>query len=136
MDLKERVKDSINSLELPLKCLLGYLDGKHDPELRLQMLPGSNVIEVDYAGNKTEQYLMEVIMRGSDEGLINQVLWQVANALGDNDFRVISKDGSFIFSKLEIASLPHPTMADTTGAVTYVFDFKITVDTFAKKKEG
>lgn len=136
MDLKERVKDSINSLDLPLKCLPGYLDGKHDPELRLQMLPGSNVIERDYAGNKTEQYLMEVIMRGSDEGLINQVLWQVANALGDNDFRVISKDGSFIFSKLEIASLPHPTMADTTGAVTYVFDFKITVDTFAKKKEG
>ena len=33
MDLKERVKDSINSLDLPLKCLPGYLDGKHDPEL-------------------------------------------------------------------------------------------------------
>lgn len=132
MDLKERVKDSINSLELPLKCLLGYLDGKHDPELRLQMLPGSNVIEVDYAGNKTEQYLMEVIMQGSDEGLINQVLWQIADALGDNDFRVISKDGSFVFLTLEIASFPHPTMADTTGTVTYVFDFKITVDTFEK----
>ena len=132
MDLKERVKDSINSLDLPLKCLLGYVDGKHDTELRLQMLPGSNVIEVDYAGNKTEQYLMEVIMRGSDEGLINQVLWQIANVLGDNDFRVISKDGSFVFSKLEIASFPHPTMADTTGTVTYVFDFIITVDTFEK----
>ncbi|WCT60407.1 phage tail terminator protein [Limosilactobacillus portuensis] len=132
MDLKERVKDSINSLALPLKCLLGYLNGKHDPELRLQMLPGSNVIERDYAGNKTEQYLMEVIMRGSDEGLINQVLWQIANVLGDNDFRVISKDGSFVFSTLEIASFPHPAMADTTGTVTYVFDFKITVDTFEK----
>lgn len=130
MDLKERVKDSINSLRLPFKCLLGYLDGKHDPELRLQMLPGSNVIERDYAGNKTEQYLMEVIMRGSDEGLINQVLWQIANVLGNNDFRVISKDGSFTSSTLEIASFPHPTMADTTGTVTYVFDFKITVDTF------
>ena len=112
--------------------LLGYLDGKHDPELRLQMLPGSNVIEVDYAGNKTEQYLMEVVMRGSDEGTINQVLWQIANALGDNDFRVISKNGSFVFSTLEIASFPHPTMADTAGTVTYVFDFKITVDTFEK----
>lgn len=132
MDLKERVKDSINSLELPLKCLLGYLDGKHDPELRLQMLPGSNVIEVDYAGNRTEQYLMEVIMRGSDEELINQVLWQITNVLGDNNFRVISKDGSFVFSTLEIASFPHPTMADTTGTITYVFDFKITVDTFEK----
>ena len=132
MDLKERVKDSINSLYLPLKCLLGYLDGKHDPELRLQMLPGSNVIERDYAGNKTEQYLMEVIMRGSDEGLINQVLWQIANVLGDNDFRVISKNGSFVFSTLEIASFPHPAMADTTGTITYVFDFKITVDTFER----
>lgn len=132
MDLKERVKDSINSLDLPLKCLPGYLDGKHDPELRLQMLPGSNVIERDYAGNKTEQYFMEVIMRGSDEELINQVLWQIANVLGDNDFRVVSKDGSFVFSTLEIASFPHPTMADTTGTVTYVFDFKITVNTFEK----
>lgn len=133
MDLKERVKDSINSLGLPLKCLLGYLDGKHDPELRLQMLPGSNVIETDYAGNKTEQYLMEIVMRGSDEGTINQALWQIANALGDNDFRVISKNGSFIFSKLEIASFPHPTMADTSGEVTYVLDFKVTVDTFNEK---
>lgn len=132
MDLKERVKDSINSLDLPLKCLPGYLDGKHDPELRLQMLPGSNVIEVDYAGNKTEQYLMEVIMRGSDEGLINQVLWQIANVLGDYDFRVVSNDDSFLFSKLEIASFPHPTMADTSGIVTYVFDFKVTVDTYGK----
>lgn len=132
MDLKERMLETINSLGLPLKCLLGYLDSKHDPELRLQMLPGSNVIEVDYAGNKTEQYLMEVIMRGSDEGAINQVLWQIANALGDTDFRVISKNGSFVFSTLEIASFPHPTMADTAGTVTYVFDFKITVDTFGK----
>lgn len=132
MDLKERVKDSINSLGLPLKCLLGYLDGKNDPELRLQMLPGSNVIERDYAGNKTEQYFVEVIMRGSDEELINQVLWQIANVLGDSDFRVTSKDGSFVFSTLEIASFPHPTMADTRGAITYAFDFKITVDTFEK----
>lgn len=133
MDLKERVKDSINSLDLPLKCLLGYLDGKHDPELRLQMLPGSNVIERDYAGNKTEQYFMEIIMRGSDEKLINQVLWQIANVLGDNDFRVTSKDGSFVFSTLEIASFPHQTMADTSGEVTYVLDFKVTVDTFNEK---
>lgn len=132
MDLKERVKDSINSLDLPLKCLLGYLDGKHDPELRLQMLPGSNVIERDYAGNKTEQYFMEVIMRGSDEELINQVLWQIANVLGNNDYGVVSKYGSFIFNKLDVASFPHPTMADTSGAITYAFDFKITVDTFEK----
>ena len=135
MDLKERVLEQIRDLSLPdnVKVLMGYLDGKQgDPEVRLQMLPGSNVIERDYAGNKTEQYFMEVIMRGSDEGLINQVLWQIANVLGDNDFRVISKDGSFVFSTLEIASFPHPTMADTTGTVTYVFDFKITVDTFEK----
>lgn len=132
MDLKERLKDAINTLHLPVKCVLGYLYGKTDPELRLQVLPGSTVIDQDYAGNQTAQYAMEVIMRGSDEGLINQVLWQIANVLGDNDFRVISKDGSFVFSTLEIASFPHPTMADTTGTVTYVFDFKITVDTFGK----
>lgn len=135
MDLKERILEKINALSLPndTKVMLGYLDGKHgDPEVRLQMLPGSNVIETDYAGNRTEQYLMEIAVRGSDEGLINQVLWQIANALGDNDFRVVSNDGSFLFSKLEIASFPHPTMADTSGIVTYVFDFKVTVDTYGK----
>lgn len=135
MDLKERILEKINALSLPndTKVMLGYLDGKHgDPEVRLQMLPGSNVIETDYAGNRTEQYLMEIAVRGSDEGLINQVLWQIANALGDNDFRVVSNDGSFLFSKLEIASFPHPTMADTSGIVTYVFDFKVTVDTYGE----
>lgn len=135
MDLKERILEKINALSLPndTKVMLGYLDGKHgDPEVRLQMLPGSNVIETDYAGNRTEQYLMEIAVRGSDEGLINQVLWQIANALGDNDFRVVSNDGSFLFSKLEIASFPHPTMADISGIVTYVFDFKVTVDTYGE----
>ena len=135
MDLKERILEEINALSLPndTKVMLGYLDGKHgDPEVRLQMLPGSNVIETDYAGNRTEQYLMEIAVRGSDEGLINQVLWQIANALGDNDFRVVSNDGSFLFSKLERASFPHPTMADTSGIVTYVFDFKVTVDTYGE----
>lgn len=135
MDLKERILEKINALSLPndTKVMLGYLDGKHgDPEVRLQMLPGSNVIETDYAGNQTEQYLMEIAVRGSDEGLINQVLWQIANVLGDYDFRVVSNDDSFLFSKLEIASFPHPTMADTSGIVTYVFDFKVTVDTYGK----
>lgn len=135
MDLKERILEKINALSLSndTKVMLGYLDGRHgDPEVRLQMLPGSNVIETDYAGNRTEQYLMEIAVRGSDEGLINQVLWQIANALGDNDFRVVSNDGSFLFSKLEIASFPHPTMADTSGIVTYVFDFKVTVDTYGE----
>lgn len=133
MDLKERIKDQINSLELPVKLYLGYIDGKHSPELRLQALSNSRVIEEDYGGNKTEQFLMEIVMRGNDEGLINQTLWQIANLLGDNDFRVVSKNGSFVFSKLDIASFPHPTMADTTGQVTYVLDFKVTVDTFNEK---
>lgn len=132
MDLKERLKDAINTLDLPVKCRLGYLYGKEDPELRLQALPGSTVIDQDYAGNKTEQYAMEVIMRGSHELVINQAMAQIADFLADNDFRVVSKDGSFVWSELEVASFPHPIMADTTGEVTYAFDFKVTVDTFVK----
>ena len=126
MDLKERIKDQINSLELPVKLYLGYIDGKHSPELRLQALSNSRVIEEDYGGNKTEQFLMEIVMRGDDEGMINQVL-------GNNDYGVVSKDGSFIFNKLDIVSFPQPTMADTSGEVTYVLDFKVTVDTFNEK---
>lgn len=132
MDLKERLKDKINSYGLPIKCLLGYLDGKHDPELRLQVLPGSNVVDMDYEGNKTEQYLMECVMRGNDESTINTVLWTITDKLGDNSFSVGSADDSFAYNGLTIASMPHPIMADTAGAVTYAMDFKITVDTFSK----
>lgn len=132
MDLKERIKDQINALNLPVKLYLGYLDGKRNPELRLQVLPSSNVIEEDYGGNKTEQFFMEIMMRGDDEGTINQVMWQIANVLGSNDYGVVSKDGSFVFNKLDVASFPHPTMADTSGTITYAFDFKVTVDTFEK----
>lgn len=35
MDLKERLKDAINTLDLPVKCRVGYLYGKEDPELRV-----------------------------------------------------------------------------------------------------
>lgn len=132
MDLKERLKEAINTLDLPVKCIVGYLYGKKDPELRLQALPGSTVIDQDYAGNKTEQYAMEVIMRGSNELVINQTMANIADFLADNDFRVASNDGSFVWSELEVASFPHPIMADTTGEVTYAFDFKVTVDTFVK----
>lgn len=132
MDLKERLKDAINTLHPPVKYLLGYLYGNTDPELRLQALPGSTVIDQDYAGNKTEQYAMEVIMRGQNELVINQTMANIADFLANNDFRVVSKDGSFVWSELGVASFPHPIMADTTGEVTYVFDFRVTVDTFVK----
>lgn len=132
MDLKERLKDSINQLELPVKCLLGYLDGKRSPDLRLQMLPGSTVVEQDYAGNRTEEYVMEIIMRGTDEAVISQVLGMIANLLADHNFHLISSDESFEFIDLEVASFPHPIMADVSGEVTYVFDFKVTVETYWK----
>ncbi len=133
MDLSERIRERINQLSLPVKCLAGYLDGKHNPDLRLQVLPGSQVIERDYAGNKTEQYVLEVIMRGEDEAVIAQTLGTVAECLGSNDFQVVSKDNSFVFTQLKIASFPHPILADTAGKVTYVFDFKVIVDTFDRK---
>lgn len=132
MDLKERFKDKINSYNLPVQCLLGYLNGKRDPELRLQMLPGSTVVDMDYDGNKTEQYLMECVMRGHDENVVNNVLWRIADKLGESDFTLSSSDNSFMFNELTISSMPHPIMADTAGDITYAMDFKVTVDTFKK----
>ena len=75
---------------------------------------------------------MECMMRGNDESAINTVLWTIADKLGDTDFSVASADNSFVYNGLTIASMPHPIIADTTGAVTYAMDFKITVDTFSK----
>ena len=90
------------------------------------------MIDEDYAGNKTETYAMEVIMAGPDEGVINETLGKITELLADHDYIVTSKDDSFDFSGVEVASFPHPILADAQGDVTYVFDFKVTVDTYKK----
>ena len=130
MDLTDRLVDRINLLDLPAMVYAAAVTGKEDPEIGLLVLPNSQVISQDLAGNRVVDFLYEVVMRGTDEGQINNALWKIANLVGSDDFHVESADGSFIYDQAQVSSFPTMTGVDLKGALNYVLDFTIQVETF------
>ncbi|HAM86315.1 hypothetical protein [Limosilactobacillus mucosae] len=130
MDLTERLVEKINSLDLPVTVYSAALTGKEDPEIGLLVLPNSQVISEDLVGNKVVEFIYEVVMRGTDEALINNTLWQIANLIGNEDFYLESADGSFVFDQAQVASFPTLTGADLNNALNYILDFTVQVETF------
>ena len=130
MDLTDRLVDRINLLDLPATVYAAAVTGKADPEIGLLVLPNSQVISQDLVGNKVVDFLYEVVMRGTDEGQINNALWKIANLVGSDDFHVESADGSFIYDQAQVSSFPTMTGVDLKGALNYVLDFTIQVETF------
>lgn len=130
MDLTDRLVDRINLLDLPATVYAAAVTGKEDPEIGLLVLPNSQVISQDLVGNEVVDFLYEVVMRGTDEGQINDVLWKIANLVGSNDFHIESTDGSFAFDRAEVSSFPTMTGVDLKGALNYILDFTIQVETF------
>lgn len=130
MDLTDRLVDRINLLDLPATVYAAAVTGKTDPEIGLLVLPNSQVISQDLVGNKVVDFLYEVVMRGTDEGQINNALWKIANLVGSDDFHVESADGSFIYDQAQVSSFPTMTGVDLKGALNYVLDFTIQVETF------
>lgn len=130
MDLTDRLVDRINLLDLPAMVYAAAVTGKEDPEIGVLVLPNSQVISQDLAGNRVVDFLYEVVMRGTDEGQINNALWKIANLVGSDDFHVESADGSFIYDQAQVSSFPTMTGVDLKGALNYVLDFTIQVETF------
>ena len=130
MDLTDRLVDRINSLGLPVPVYAAAVTGKEDPEIGLLVLPNSQVISQDLVGNRVVDFLYEVVMRGTDEGQINNALWKIANLVGSDDFHVESAGGSFIYDQAQVSSFPTMTGVDLKGALNYVLDFTIQVETF------
>lgn len=131
MDLTDRLVDRINLLDLPATVYAAAVTGKEDPEIGLLVLPNSQVISQDLIGNKVVQLLYEVVMRGTDEIQINGTLWKIANLVGSDDFHVESINGSFIFDQAQVTSFPTMTGVDLKGALNYILDFTVQVETFA-----
>ena len=131
MDLTDRLVDRINSLAPPVDVYAAALTGKEDPEIGLLVLPNSQVISQDLIGNKVVNFMYEVVMRGTDEIQINETLWKIANLVGSDDFHVESINGSFIFDQAQVTSFPTMTGVDLKGALNYILDFTIQVETFA-----
>ena len=130
MDLTDQLVDRINLLDLPALVDATAVTGKEDPEIGLLVLPNSQVISQDLVGNKVVDFLYEVVMRGTDEGQINDALWKIANLVGSDDFHVESADGSFIYDQAQVSSFPTMTGVDLKGSLNYVLDFTIQVETF------
>lgn len=130
MDLTDRLVDRLNSLSLPATVYAAAVTGKEDPEIGVLVLPNSQVISQDLVGNRVVDFIYEVVMRGTDEGQINNALWKIANLVGSDDFHVESADGSFIYDQAQVSSFPTMTGVDLKGALNYVLDFTIQVETF------
>ena len=130
MDLTDRLVDRINLLDLPTQVFPAAVTGKEDPEIGLLVLPNSQVISQDLAGNRVVDFIYEVVMRGTDEGQINDVLWKIASLVGSDDFHVESENGSFVYDQAQVSSFPTMTGVDLKGALNYVLDFTIQVETF------
>lgn len=130
MDLTDRLVDRINLLDLPATVYAAAVTGKEDPEIGVLVLPNSQVISQDLAGNRVVDFIYEVVMRGTDEGQINDALWKIANLVGSDNFHVDSENGSFIYDQAQVSSFPTMTGVDLKGALNYVLDFTIQVETF------
>lgn len=130
MDLTDRLVDRINLLDLPATVYAAAVTGKEDPEIGVLVLPNSQVISQDLAGNRVVDFIYEVVMRGTDEEQINNALWKIANLVGSDDFNVESSNGSFIYDQAQVTSFPTMTGVDLKGALNYVLDFTIQVETF------
>ena len=131
MDLTDRLVDRINLLNLPATVYAAAVTGKEDPEIGLLVMPNSQVISQDLVGNEVVDFLYEVVMRGTDEGQINDALWKIANLIGSNDFHIESADGSFAFDQAQVSSFPTMTGVDLKGSLNYILDFTVQVETFA-----
>lgn len=130
MDLTDRLVDRINLLDLPATVYAAALTGKEDPEIGLLVLPNSQVISQDLSGNRVVDFIYEVVMRGTDEGQINDALWKIANLVSSEGFHVESANGSFAFDQAQVTSFPTMTGVDLKGALNYILDFTIQVETF------
>ncbi|WP_423348551.1 phage tail terminator protein [Lactiplantibacillus plantarum] len=131
MDLLERLAASINQVpNLPMKCTLGYLTVADS--LSLYPLPGSRVLDEDYAGNQQWQMNYEVGTRTKNQQQANTTLWLVSQALdvltADD---LVSSNDSFEFESLTINGQPSISEQDTQGYSTYQLSFSVTVNTFA-----
>lgn len=131
MDLLERLAASINQVpKLPMKCTLGYLTAADS--LSLYPLPGSRVLDEDYASNQQWQMNYEVGMRTKNQQQANTTLWLVSQALdmltADD---LVSSNGSFEFESLAISGQPSISEQDTQGYSIYQLSFSVIVNTFA-----
>lgn len=128
MDLIERLKDSVNTIDgLPVRCLLGYL--KPEESFVVYPLPGSRVVRRYYDGIKDQVLNFEFAMKSKDQQKIHQTLWATQSFLEDLE-ELSSKDGSFDFDGITVTNKPFITNLDDTGYYIFNLDVAIAVTSY------
>lgn len=128
MDLIERLKDSVNTIDgLPVRCLLGYL--KPEESFVVYPLPGSKVVRHYYDGIKDQTLNFEFAMKSKDQQKIHQTLWATQSFLEELE-ELSSKDGSFDFDGITVTNKPFITNLDDTGYYIFNLDVAIAVTSY------
>lgn len=131
MDLIDRLKDSLSSIPgLPAKVTLGYV-GSVD-NIYLYPLPGSSVVDSDWAGNETKRMNYEIAIRTQDPNKGNGTLWRISDWLEQKP-KFTSKNNSFKLNKIELNGEPYITEQDNQGCTTFMLDFYVEVITNRKQ---
>lgn len=132
MDLVDRIRDSLNSIpNLPAKVIIGYM--QPNETIGLYPLPGSKVINEDWAGNQTKHINYEVAIRTQDSQLANDSLWKISNYLEQLE-NIESEDNSFQFERIEQNGLPSISQQDTQGYTVFMLDFFVEIITNSKNE--
>ena len=119
MDFVERLKDSINTINLTLKMRTGYLSDKET--LVVYPSPGSRVVQQYMDGTKDVNLNYQIAMKSKDGELINNTLWIIQNYL-EALMSVTSNDNSFEYNGLVIANKPFISEADEQGWFVFLLD--------------
>ncbi len=128
MDFPNRLKDFINSFNLPIEMKLGYVDS--DESFVMYPLPGSRVIDEFMDGTTDQRLNFEIAMKSEYQSKIHEVLWEVQNKLElMNDLE--SHDGSFDFHNLEITNKPFINQIDDQGWYVFLLDIQVELTIYA-----
>ncbi|MQS44244.1 phage tail terminator protein [Companilactobacillus mishanensis] len=130
MDLIDRLAESLNKIQdLPSKVIKGYM--QPDETIGLYPLPGSSLIDEDWAGNRTKRMNYEVAIRTNDSKLANDSMWLISNYL-ESLKDIKSKDNSYQFEQIQQTGLPSISEQDDRGFSVYMLDFFIDIITLRK----
>lgn len=111
-----------NDLDLNMRA--GFLGTEES--LVVYPLPGGQVIEEFFDGERTENLPFEIAMKSKDGAKINAVLWQLSDFIN----KLTNLDSEdFKLEKIEISNQPFINDYDTAGWFVFNLDFNAILTT-------
>lgn len=128
MDFLDRLNDSINSISnLPVKIKKGYLSEKES--LAIYSLPGGRVTQRFYDGSKEETLNYEIGMKSEDGSKVETTLREISDFI-ENLAELKSKEGSFSFMNISIASKPFIGPTETQDWFVFLLEIQAKIITY------